>query len=104
MSLGAPELIIILIIVLLLFGTTRLPKLARSLGEASREFKKGTEEREREEAAKATQAAPTAPTTPPAAPPAADPSDQVTMSRAELDALLARERDAGKDVPPPAQG
>ena len=104
MSLGAPELIIILIIVLLLFGTTRLPKLARSLGEASREFKKGTEEREREEAAKATQSAPTAPTTPPAAPPAADPSDQVTMTRAELDALLARERDAGKDVPPPAQG
>lgn len=104
MSLGAPELIIILVIVLLLFGTTRLPKLARSLGEASREFKKGTEEREREEAAKATQSALTAPTTPPAAPPAADPGEQVTMSRAELDALLARERDAGKDVPPPAQG
>ena len=112
MSLGAPELIIILVIVLLLFGTTRLPKLARSLGEASREFKKGTEEREREEAAKAAQAAPTAPTTPPApapppaaAPPAGDPNDQVTMSRAELDALLAeRERSAGKDVPPPAQG
>jgi sec-independent protein translocase protein TatA len=113
MSLGAPELIIILVIVLLLFGTTRLPKLARSLGEASREFKKGTDEREREEAAKATQAAPTAPTTPPApVPPAApvnaagsDPSEQVTMSRAELDALLAeRERNAGKDVPPPAQG
>lgn len=112
MSLGAPELIIILVIVLLLFGTTRLPKLARSLGEASREFKKGTEEREREEAAKAAQAAPTAPTTPPApapppaaAPPASDPNDQVTMSRAELDALLAeRERSAGKDVPPPAQG
>src|SRR5581483_2102253 len=124
MSLGAPELIIILVIVLLLFGTTRLPKLAKSLGEASREFKKGTEERESEEAAKATQTAPTAPTVPPApaappvAPPApapaapappqvpvADPNEQVTMSRAELDALLAeRERNASKDVPPPAQG
>jgi len=116
MSLGAPELIIILVIVLLLFGTTRLPKLARSLGEASKEFKKGTEEREREEAAKAAQTAPAAPTTPPApvppaaaaapppAAPASDPNDQVTMSRAELDALLARERDSSKDVPPPAQG
>ncbi|MBV8981165.1 MAG: hypothetical protein JO086_09720, partial [Acidimicrobiia bacterium] len=51
-----------------------------------------------------TQSAPTAPTTPPAAPPAADANEQVTMSRAELDALLARERNAGKDVPPPAQG
>ena len=111
MSLGPTELIIILVIVLLLFGTTRLPKLARSLGEASREFKKGTNDREEEEA-KATQSAPTGPTTPaapapppPAAPPASDPNEQVTMSRAELDALLAeRERNATKDVPPPAQG
>jgi sec-independent protein translocase protein TatA len=43
-GLGAPELIIILVIVLLVFGSTRLPKLARSLGEASKEFKKGQEE------------------------------------------------------------
>lgn len=41
MSLGAPELIIILLVVLLLFGSTRLPKLARSLGQASKEFKAG---------------------------------------------------------------
>lgn len=40
-GLGAPELIIILMVVLLLFGTARLPKLARSIGEASREFKRG---------------------------------------------------------------
>ena len=40
MSLGAPELLIILLIVLLLFGGAKLPKLARSLGEASKEFKK----------------------------------------------------------------
>ena len=107
MNLGPTELIIILVIVLLLFGTTRLPKLARSLGEASREFKKGTEEREREEQAKAVQTPPATPVAPPApapAAPASEPNDQVTMSRAELDALLARERNAGKDVPPPAQG
>ena len=41
MNLGAPELIIILLVVLLLFGSTRLPKLARSLGQASKEFKAG---------------------------------------------------------------
>ena len=107
MNLGPTELIIILVIVLLLFGAARLPKLARSLGEASREFKKGVGEREEEEAAKATQSAPTAPTTPPAPapPPPGDPNEQVTMSRAELDAMLAeRERNASKDVPPPAQG
>lgn len=35
------ELIIVLVVVLLLFGSTRLPKLARSLGQASTEFKRG---------------------------------------------------------------
>lgn len=44
MNLGAPELIIILLVVLLLFGSTRLPKLARSLGQASKEFKAGVSE------------------------------------------------------------
>lgn len=44
MSLGPTELIVILVIVLLLFGGTKLPKLARSLGEAKKEFEKGTDE------------------------------------------------------------
>jgi sec-independent protein translocase protein TatA len=44
MNLGPTELIIILVIVLVLFGSTRLPKLARSMGQASKEFKKGTTE------------------------------------------------------------
>ncbi|MEX0833214.1 MAG: twin-arginine translocase TatA/TatE family subunit [Actinomycetota bacterium] len=38
---GAPELIIILVIVLLLFGAKKLPEMARSLGRSSKEFKKG---------------------------------------------------------------
>ena len=44
MNLGAPELLIILLVILLLFGGTQLPKLARSLGQAQKEFKKGTNE------------------------------------------------------------
>ena len=43
-GLGAPELIIILLIVMLIFGGAKLPKLARSLGSASHEFRKGVEE------------------------------------------------------------
>lgn len=43
-GLGAPELIIILLIVLLVFGSTKLPKLARSLGQAQKEFKTGLSE------------------------------------------------------------
>ncbi len=73
MNLGAPELIIILIIVLLLFGGAKLPKLARSLGEAKKEFEKGSDE--------------------PAKAPKSDADEKVTMTKAELDALLA-EREA----------
>jgi sec-independent protein translocase protein TatA len=36
--------LIVLAIVLLLFGSAKLPKLARSLGEAQKEFKKGVDE------------------------------------------------------------
>lgn len=44
MNLGPTELIIILLIVLLIFGSTKLPKLARSMGQAQKEFKKGLDE------------------------------------------------------------
>jgi sec-independent protein translocase protein TatA len=43
-DLGWPELLIILLIVLLLFGASRLPKIARSLGQAGRELKEGLNE------------------------------------------------------------
>ena len=43
-SLGTSELIIILVILLVLFGGAKLPKLARSLGQAQREFKDGIAE------------------------------------------------------------
>jgi len=84
MGIGAPELLVVLAIVFLLFGATRLPKLARSLGEASKEFKKGVEESERENKLLAPK-----------------PDDKVTMTNAELDALLAeREARARRDAPP----
>lgn len=37
---GVPELIIILIIILLLFGAKRLPEIAKSLGKSIKDFKK----------------------------------------------------------------
>jgi len=43
-SIGAPELIFVLAVVLIFFGAPRLPKLFRSLGQASKEFKKGVSE------------------------------------------------------------
>ena len=41
MDIGVPELLIVLVAVLLLFGGKKLPELARSLGKAQNEFKKG---------------------------------------------------------------
>ena len=40
-NLGAPELLIVLLVILVLFGGAKLPKLARSLGQAQSEFKQG---------------------------------------------------------------
>lgn len=40
-GLGAQELMLILVIVLVLFGGSKLPDLAKSLGKSMREFKKG---------------------------------------------------------------
>ena len=40
-SFGSGELIIVLVIVLLVFGGSQLPKLAKNLGKAQKEFKDG---------------------------------------------------------------
>ena len=41
---GTPEIVIVLIVVLVLFGGSQLPKLARNLGTAQRELKKAMDE------------------------------------------------------------
>ena len=40
-GLGMPELLIILVIILVLFGSRRIPDLAKGLGEGIRNFKSG---------------------------------------------------------------
>jgi sec-independent protein translocase protein TatA len=64
--LGGTELIIILAILLLLFGGSKLPSLAKGLGQSVREFKKASQDEDTVKAEEAKKAA----TTPPA-PPAA---------------------------------
>ena len=43
-GIGPPELLILFAILLLIFGASRLPKLARSMGQAGKEFKAGLKE------------------------------------------------------------
>jgi sec-independent protein translocase protein TatA len=45
---GGPEMIVILLVLVLLFGANKIPKLARSTGQAMGEFKKGREQIEEE--------------------------------------------------------
>ena len=44
MSLGAPEIILIFALVLILFGGKKLPEFAKGLGKGLKEFKKATKE------------------------------------------------------------
>lgn len=52
LGLGAPELIIILVIMLVLFGGAKLPGLAKGLGQSIKEFKKASKDEPEAEAAK----------------------------------------------------
>lgn len=78
-----PDLLIILVIVALLFGSTRLPKLARSLGSAKSEFEKGI--------AEGTSGVRKDP---------ASTGEQVTMTKAELDSMIAEREALGRAVGP----
>lgn len=48
-NMGPFQILIVLVVVVLLFGSKKIPDLARSLGKAKGEFKKGIEEGEAEE-------------------------------------------------------
>jgi sec-independent protein translocase protein TatA len=109
-----PDLgIVIVVILVVLIGGSQLPKIARNVGTAGREFKKAQqeadEEAEREQAAKTpppAQAIGAAPVPAPVAPSTAPPREEsVTLSRSELDALLkAREEQARREATGSAGG
>lgn len=75
-----PDILVILVIVALLFGSSRLPKLARSLGSAKSEFEKGI--------AEGTSGASRAPVPPS--------QETVTLTRRELDVLIAEREARGR--------
>ena len=60
---SGPDLLILLVIVLVLFGAKRLPELARGLGQSVNEFKKAKDEFEKEVSKSSTTPTPSAPAT-----------------------------------------
>jgi sec-independent protein translocase protein TatA len=82
-GLGTTEILLIVVALFLLFGASRLPQLAKSLGQSRKAFKEGMREAEMEEAAE------------PAKITAAPDTPQVKqMSDAELEAELAKRAEA----------
>lgn len=89
-------MLVVLLAVVLLFGASRLPKLARNLGEAGREFRKA-----HDEADSAANPSPSIPAPVALAGPAQPPAESaVTLSRSELDALLAARAVGGQSQSP----
>lgn len=86
---GGIELAVIVLIAILLFGANKIPKLARSTGQAMGEFKKGREEVERElsemRGGVEEELSPESTTTEPAVEPAAE-SEPETVSEPEPEA------------------
>ncbi len=47
-AIGMPEMLVIMVVILLVFGSKRLPDLAKGLGKSLREFKKAAEDVKKE--------------------------------------------------------
>ena len=47
-GLGTPEILVIAVVIFLLFGASRLPQLAKALGQSKRAFKEGLDEADQE--------------------------------------------------------
>ena len=83
MNFGTTEILLIVAVLFLLFGATRLPQLARSLGQSRKAFKEGMREAEEEEAGERAKVA-SAPSMP-----------QITqMSDADIEAEMKRRAEA----------
>lgn len=83
LGLGTPEIIGLIVILFLLFGATRLPQLAKSLGQSRKAFKDGMREAEEEEAADRARLASNVP-----------PPQVTAVSDAELEAETRRPTEA----------
>ena len=89
---GTDGIIVVVIALIVVFGGSQLPKIARNVGAAGKEFKKGQQVEE-----DGGEKTPTAPPAPQMITPAPTP-DTVTLSKADLDAII-EQRLASRDDP-----
>ncbi|MFN8170510.1 MAG: Sec-independent protein translocase subunit TatA [Candidatus Nanopelagicales bacterium] len=94
-QIGAPEILIILLIVVLLFGAKRMPDAARGLGRSLRIFKAETKGLTEDDAAASTPAAPAAPAAPAVTTPTAVEAPAAPVTPAPAPAPAPAERTEG---------
>jgi sec-independent protein translocase protein TatA len=97
-NIASPEILIVIGAIIVLFGGSQLPKIARNIGMAGKEFRKAHDEAVRDDPTPSATAqtvppappavAPAPPVVTPAPAPAPAADDRVTLSRSELEALL----------------
>jgi sec-independent protein translocase protein TatA len=103
-NIGWPELLVVLVIALVIFGPKRLPDIGRQLGRGLREFKKATseiqdhfdlslEDKNEKTEAGAQASAASATTAPPTAPPAASTSQTEVPAPTSLEASVVQAPD-----------
>jgi sec-independent protein translocase protein TatA len=85
-NLGFPELLIIMVVILLLFGAKRIPEIAGSMGKGIREFKKNINDATREVTAETRTGV--------------EPESQSRLTAAELERRRAADEAAAERLPP----
>lgn len=85
-NLGFPELLIIMVVILLLFGAKRIPEIAGSMGKGIREFKKNINDATREVTSETR--------------PGIEPESQSRLTAAELERRRAADEAAAERQPP----
>ncbi|MBD0372312.1 MAG: twin-arginine translocase TatA/TatE family subunit [Pyrinomonadaceae bacterium] len=93
-GLGYQELLIILAIVFLLFGASRLPQLAKALGQSKRAFREGQEEAEEEQREAARKRSEIAPPSSPSQLSAVNDEELFEEARRRAAAVRAAENDS----------
>jgi len=86
--LGWPEIVLILVVLMLIFGPSKMPEIARTLGEAFREFKKASEDLQKTIEAPASQTVSPQTNLPQATPQTSPPQVNIPKNKEDEDLII----------------